>query len=240
MIYKMMSISLLLLLPTTILSIRVVFPESDSARKSTHDRSPINTKMNMAGLDLSSTKTENINSNPSSLYQVIQDIMEAAPAREDIYYDMQRERGDFTNTETVHIKKCCGPDEVLDQWYRCSQRRNIDEVIVNITAYDQSEVSFQYHSFMCPKKKVNEFVPTVPLNILNNGSIEIEMDDSTRILDDYQCLDVTEIEVNSEDGIHVVTCDSDGKASFLSSSERKSTYISRSGLRVPDQMLQPR
>ena len=238
MIHKILSISLLLLLPRIILSVRVVFPELDSERKSTDDRSPINTKMNIAGLDLSANKTENINSNPSSLYHVIQDIMEAAPARADIYYDMPRERGDITNTEIVHIKKCCGPNEVLDQWYRCSQRRNIDELIANVTAYDLSEISFQYNSFMCPKKKVNEYVPIVPLNILNNSSIEIEMDDGSKILEDYHCLDVTEIEVNSEDGIHVVTCDSNGKSSFSSSSKRKSTYISRRGLRLPDQMLQ--
>ena len=105
------------------------------------------------------------------------------------------------------IKKCCGPTEVLDQWYNCTERESVEEMIANITGLAQ--ISFQYNNYNCPNRIVNEYLP---LNIFDDGFIEIEIDDNTtKILEDYHCLDVTELEENIQDGVHVITCDSHGK-----------------------------
>ena len=143
-------------------------------------------KMNSGGLDRSDNKTENIRTNRSSFSNnVILDM-------EDNY---------------KRIKKCCGPTQVLDEWYKCSERGNHDGMmaITNLMEDNLSKTSFQYQSFSCPKRKINEYSP---INIFNNGSIEIEIDrNNTKIIEDYHCLDQTEIQQNYTDGLHVIICD---------------------------------
>ena len=175
---------LLFLLIFPIYQTKEIFREQDT--ENTPDRSSITRKMNSGGLDRSDNKTENIRTNRSSFSNnVILDI-------EDNYN---------------RIKKCCGPSEVLDEWYKCSERGNHDGMmaITNLMEDNLSKTSFQYQSFSCPKRKINEYSP---INIFNNGSIEIEIDrNNTKIIEDYHCLDQTEIQQNYSDGVHVIICD---------------------------------
>ena len=183
-------------------------PICPSEAENTTDRSPIMRKMNRPGLDWSpDTKTENIKTNRSSLLNnVIRDIMKAAPDREDNYN---------TKEAKLTVKKCCGPTEVLDEWYRCSERGNQDGLfaIANLTGYnDLAEISFQFQNFLCPKRKINEYYP---MSIFTNGSIEIEMErDNTKIIQDYFCLDQTEIQQNFTDGLHVIICDTVARGKY--------------------------
>ena len=192
MIYKKLFL-LFLLIP-------LIFPTRDTGAENTTDRSPIMRKMNRGGLDWSDNKTEHIKTNGSSLLNdVIQDIMKTAPDMGDNFNTME---ADLT------VKKCCGPTEVLDEWYKCSERGNHDGLleIAKLTDYDDlTEISFQYQSFLCPKRKINEYSP---INIFKNGSIEIEMErNNTKIIQDYFCLDQTEFQQNYSDGVHVIICD---------------------------------
>ena len=177
-------------------------PIFQTEAESTTDRSSIMRKMNRAGLDWSDNKTENIKTNrSSSLNDVILERMMVGPDMED---------NDNTMEANFTIKKCCGPTEVLDEWYKCSERGSHDGLIAmaNLTDENIPEISFQYQSFSCPKRKVNEYSP---INIFNDGSIEIETDrNNTKIIEDYHCLDQTEIQQNYTDGLHVIICDSIG------------------------------
>ena len=199
MIYKKLFLLFLLFPPN--FPTRIIFREEDTEAENTTGRSPIMRKMNRAGSGWSDNETENIETNRSSLlHSVIRDIMSAAPDMEDKNYTMEAR---------ITIKKCCGPTEVLDEWYRCSERGTQAgmRAIANLTDdSDLSEISFQYQSFFCPKRKIHEYSP---IHIFKNGSIEIEIErNRTKIIPDYFCLDQTEIHPNSSDGLHVIICDS--------------------------------
>ena len=207
MIYKKLFLLFLLICPSFLL-------EQDTEAENTTDRSSIMRKMNGGGLEWSDNRAENIKTNgSSSLNTVVQDIMKAAPDMEDNYNTMEAIQ--------IPIKKCCGPTEVLDEWYQCSERGSYDgqEAIADLTnVQDLSEISFQYlSSFSCQKRKINEYFP---LNIFKNGSIEIEIDtrNNTKIISDYFCLDRTEIQQYHTDGLHVIICDSsmaEGISSYI-------------------------
>ena len=198
MIHKKFFLFFLLISP--IFQTGIIFGEQDTETESTTDRSSIMRKMNSGGLDWSDSKTENIKTNRSSfLNNVILPVMLPPTWKEDSYN---------TKETNFTVRKCCGPTEVLNEWYKCSERGNNDSLkaIANLTSDNISEISFQYQSFSCPKRKINEYSP---INIFNNGSIEIEMDrNNNKIIEDYHCLDQTEIGQNYTDGLHVLICDS--------------------------------
>ena len=115
-----------------------------------------------------------------------------------------------TNYGTSPLRKCCKKGEVLDRWHKCKRRKHAVKEFrkeVNSISEVLERNTFVRNIFGCPKRMVNEYVP---LTIFSNGSILIEMDDTNAALSSYHCLDITEVEPNSFDGLHVVMCSMEG------------------------------
>ena len=217
--YKMFS---LLLLSTLSSSQRLVFPDYTET-ENTNAGFPI--KRSIAGDSLVRTDPE--------FLETIQDIFRTEDGEEDHNYEGSGDEEFLTDDDdhgdhlyylddhdvepvNLTIKKCCGPTEVLDEWYRCVERGNIDEFIANSFGYHQSDISFKYDNFKCPHRIVNEYIP---LNILD-GFIEIEIDgNKTEVLEDYHCLDETELGENISEGLHLVLCEPQGKRFIVETSD---------------------
>ena len=108
------------------------------------------------------------------------------------------------------IRKCCRRGQVLDKWHKCKNRDNVNRIFLSEVSSisNSSEASkFARNVFNCPRRLINEYVPS---KILANGSVVIEMDDENITTVDYHCIELTEIELNYFDGLHVVMCSMEG------------------------------
>ena len=104
------------------------------------------------------------------------------------------------------IRKCCRKGQVLDMWHKCKRRKRVERYFVReikLLLEDPETTKFTRNVFNCPKRLIQEYVPT---NILANGSVVIEKDDKNVTSSDYHCIELTEVESDSYDGLHVVMC----------------------------------
>eukprot|EP00092_Neocalanus_flemingeri_P019461 GFUD01021082.1.p1 GENE.GFUD01021082.1~~GFUD01021082.1.p1 ORF type:complete len:989 (+),score=143.59 GFUD01021082.1:2-2968(+) len=108
------------------------------------------------------------------------------------------------------IRKCCRRGQILNKWHKCKNRKNVNKVFLEEirSISDDSDASkYTRNSFKCPRRLINEYVPT---DILADGSVVIEMDDANITTLDYHCIELTEIAVDVLDGLHVVMCNTEG------------------------------
>ena len=68
------------------------------------------------------------------------------------------------------IRKCCRKGQVLDKWYKCKIKKNVNSEISSISS---EAGKFARNTFKCPIM----FDEYVTCKILANGSLVIEMDD---------------------------------------------------------------
>ena len=104
------------------------------------------------------------------------------------------------------IRKCCGESEVLNKWHQCSTRQNVrttfEANLMDLLPIEQ-KYNIEFDTLQCPRRIIQEYRP---VEILANGSIEVEINDQLELFDDY-CLDLTEITDNfAEVGLSVIAC----------------------------------
>ena len=151
--------------------------------------------------------------NRSMILPVIADIFQASSEDRNRTKLVRKGKSfDFDDLQgEIEIKKCCGRNEVLDKWHRCSGRKNISEIFnkkIQEFMHGNTNLNLKYNDFRCPRKMIQEFVPK-EINL--DGSIVIEIERSrTNTLDDYYCVDLTEIDDDVVDGLHLIQCDSQG------------------------------
>ena len=170
---------------------------------------PATDEQNMNNIDSSHSKY-----NHSIILPVIQDIFQASS--EDGNQEKQDRNGksfDQNDHVEIEIRKCCGKAELLDKWHQCSERRNISgifnsEIQELLPEKARLNLNLKYNNFHCPRKMIQEFEPK---EINFDGSIVIEMERSkTNTLDDYYCVDLTEIDDEFVDGFKLIQCDTQG------------------------------
>ena len=113
------------------------------------------------------------------------------------------------------IRKCCGESEVLNKWHQCRTRENVrttfEANLMDLLPIDQ-KYNIEFDTIQCPRRIIQEYRP---IEILANGSIEVEVNDHQELFDDY-CLDLTEITDNfAEEGLSVIACHQIGSKIIL-------------------------
>ena len=118
------------------------------------------------------------------------------------------------------IKKCCRFNEVLNNNHECVESDDASSFNYEIQKLSLTDINrVDYNTFRCQKKMIHELVP---VEILPDGQIIVA--DGKWLLENQQCLELTEITEGFIEGISLIVCDSSGSQGLLKFSNPENFY----------------